>query len=142
MGSPLGLTLSSAFLCFYETKWLEKFLSEFKPVFYRYVDVFVLFKSTDHLKKLRNYFNTCHRNMSFSFEKEKSSKISFLDVEILRENGKFVTTIYRELPFSGVYTHFESCLPSTQKFGLLYTLYRCYAYRCYAQIGQNFIENL
>ena len=23
MGSPLGLTLSSAFLCFYETKWLE-----------------------------------------------------------------------------------------------------------------------
>ena len=125
MGSPLGLTLSSAFLCFYETKWLEKFLSEFKPVFYRYVDVFVLFKSTDHLKKLRNYFNTCHRNMSFSFEKEKNSKISFLDVEILR--GKFVTTIYRELPFSGVYTHFESCLPSTQKF---------------AQIGQNFIENL
>ena len=45
---------------------------EFKPVFYRrYVDdIFVSFKSTNHLKKFHNYFNNCHPNMSFSFEKE------------------------------------------------------------------------
>ena len=127
MGSPLGLTLASAFLCFYERKWFEECPSEFKPVFYRYVvDIFVLLKSTSHLKKFRNYFNTCHPNMSFSFEKEKNGKISFLDVEISPGNGKFVTTVNCKLTFSGVYTHFEGCLPSAQKFGLLYTLYRCY----------------
>ena len=73
MGSPLGPTLANVFLCFYEKKWPEKCPPEFKPVFYRrYVDdIFVLFKSTDHLEKFRNYFNTCHPNMSFSFEEEQ-----------------------------------------------------------------------
>ena len=53
--------------------------------------------------------------------------MSFLDVEISGENGKVVTTFYRKPTFSGVYTHFESFLPSRQKFGMLYTLvYRCF----------------
>ena len=82
MGSPLGPTLANAFLCFYEKKWLEKCPPEFEPVFYRrYVDdIFVLFKSTDHLVKFRNYFHTCYPNISFSFEKEKNGKIPLLDV--------------------------------------------------------------
>ena len=73
MGSPLCPTLGNAFLLFFERKWIEECLSEFKPVFYRkYVDdIFVLFKSIDHPEILRNYFNTCPLNMSFSFEKEK-----------------------------------------------------------------------
>ena len=63
----------------------------------------------------------------FSFEEEKNGKMSFLDVEISQENGKFVTTVYRKSTFSGVYTHFESFLPSTYKFDMLYTLvYRCF----------------
>ena len=65
--------------------------------------------------------------MSFSFEKEKNGKMSFLDVEISGVNGKLVTTIYHKPSFSGVYTHFESFLPSTHKFGMFYTLiYRCF----------------
>ena len=105
MGSPLGPTLANAFLCFYEKKWLEKCPPEFKPVFYRrYVDdIFVLFKSTDHLEKFRNYFNICRPNTSFSFEEERNGKMSFSDVEISRENDKFVTTVYRKPTFSGVY---------------------------------------
>ena len=55
--------------------------------------------------------------------------MSFLDIEISRENGKFVTNIYRKPTFSGVYTHFERFLPSTHKFGMLYTLvYRCFTF--------------
>ena len=65
--------------------------------------------------------------MSFSFEEEKNGKISFLDVKISQQNGKFVTTVYRKPTCSGVYIHFESFLPSTHKFGMLYTLvYRCF----------------
>ena len=53
--------------------------------------------------------------------------MSFLDVEISREDGKFVASIYRKPTFSCAYTHFESCLPSTHQFGILYTLiYRCF----------------
>ena len=61
-----------------------------------------------------------------SFEKKKG-KMSFLDVKISRENGKFVTTVYPKPTLSGVYSHFESFLPSTYKFGMLYILvYRCF----------------
>ena len=129
MGSPLGPTMANVFLSFYEIKWLEQCPKEFKPVFYRrYVDdIFVLFESAEHLSKFRNYFNTCHPNMSFSFEQEKNGKLSFLDIEVSREKGKFVTTVYRKPTFSGVYTHFESFLPTIYKFGMVYTL----AYRCF-----------
>ena len=53
----------------------------------------------------------------------------FLDIEISRGIGKFVTTVYRKPTVSGAYTHFESFLPSTHKFGMLYTLiYRCFTW--------------
>ena len=53
--------------------------------------------------------------MSFTKETEQNSKISFLDVDVIREQGKFVTSVYRKPTFIGVYTHFESFLPDTDK---------------------------
>ena len=45
--------------------------------------------------------------MSFSMETEKENKLSFFDVEIIRKQEKFTTTIYRKPTFSGVYSNFE-----------------------------------
>ena len=65
--------------------------------------------------------------MSFLFEKEQNDKMSFLDEKISQEIGTFVTTLYWKPIFSGAYTQFESFLPSTHKFNMLYTLvYRCF----------------
>ena len=65
--------------------------------------------------------------MSFSFEQEKNGNLSFLDIEVYREKGKFITTVYREPTFSDVYTHFESFLPTIYKFGMVYALvYFCF----------------
>ena len=116
-------------MSFYKVKWLEQCPKEFKPIFYRrYVDdIFVLFESAEHLSKFRDYFNTCHPNMSFSFDQAKSGKLSFLDIDTSREKGKVVTTVYGKPTLSGVYTHFESFLPTVFKFGMVYTL----AYRCF-----------
>ena len=44
-------------------------------------------------------------------EKERQNKFSFLDVEVVREQGKFTTTISRKPSLSGVYSNFESFLP-------------------------------
>ena len=53
--------------------------------------------------------------------------MSFLDVNIIREKDKFTTSVYRKPTFSGIYTHFDSFLPSSNKIGLLHTLlYRCF----------------
>ena len=49
--------------------------------------------------------------MSFSMRTEKENKLSFLDVEIMRQKGKFTTIIYRKPTFGGVYSNFESFLP-------------------------------
>ena len=70
MGSPLGHTVANVFLWFYKLKWREQYPSQFKPVFYRrYVDdIFVLFESAEQLSIFHAYLNTCHPNMSFSFE--------------------------------------------------------------------------
>ena len=65
--------------------------------------------------------------MSFSIEREKENKFSFLDIEIIREKVKFTTTIHQKPTFSGVYSNFESFLPSVYKFGMVFTL----AYRCF-----------
>ena len=52
MGSPLRPSLANAFLSYHEKNWLNKCPQRFKPVCYRrYVgDIFILFKSNDHLK--------------------------------------------------------------------------------------------
>ena len=46
--------------------------------------------------------------MSLSMETEKENKLSFLDVKIIRKQGKSTTTIYRKPTFSGVYSNFKS----------------------------------
>ena len=46
--------------------------------------------------------------MSFTIETEQNNKISFLDVNVIREQRKFTTSVYRKPTFCGVYTHSES----------------------------------
>ena len=60
--------------------------------------------------------------MSFSYEVQRNGKLSFLDVNVFREEGQFKTNVYCKTTFSGVYTHFESFLLATYKFGMVYTL--------------------
>ena len=61
---------------------------------------------------------------------ERQNKFSFLDIEVIREQGKFSTTIYRKSTFSGVSCNFESFLPSFYKFGMVYTLVHRYFCIC------------
>ena len=127
MLSPLRPTMANIFLLFYEMKWLEQCPNEFKPLFYRrYVDnIFVLFEWAEYLAKCHAYLNTCHPNMSFSFEQDVNGKLSFL--ELCQQQGKLVATIFSKPTFSGAYTYFDSFLPTGYKFGMIYTL----AYRCF-----------
>ena len=40
--------------------------------------------------------------MSFIIETEQNNQISFLDVNVIREQNKFITSIYQKSTFSGV----------------------------------------
>ena len=50
-----------------------------------------------------------------------------LDVNVIRKQVKFITSVYRKPTFSGVHTHFDSFLTDTYKIGMIYTLVnRCF----------------
>ena len=130
MGSPLGPTLANAFLCYHEKNWLENCPLSFMPLHYRrYVDdIFVLFRSKEHVSLFKDYLSSRHPNINFSSEEESGNKMPFLDVSIERVNGHFATSVYRKPTFSGLYTNFVSFIPISYKIGLVSTLiFRCFS---------------
>ena len=70
----------------------------------------------------KTYFNTKHINIKFTSKIEIEGKLSFLDMQIDRNGSVMTTSIYRKSTFTGVYSHFQSFLPSVYKMGLLSTL--------------------
>ena len=73
------------------------------------------------------YLSSKYPSTNFSLEKENDGRLSFLDINIFREKGKFVTNVYRKKTFSGVYTNFNSFIPETYKTGLIESLlFRCF----------------
>ena len=129
MAFPLRPTLANSFLVYHKKNWLEHCPLEYRPLYYRWYvdDIFVLFNSAEHLKPSHSYLNSRHLNISFTIENEKDNRMPFLDVNIIREKGKSTTSVYRKPTFSGVYTHFDNFLPSSNKMDMLHTLlYRCF----------------
>ena len=115
IGSFLGPTLET----------LENCPAHFKPIVYRqYVDdIFLLFRTKDHVEKFKDYLNKQHKNIKFTLVIEETGSLSFLDITITRENNKFVTSVYHEPTFSGIFTNFESFIPDMHKRGLIETLH-------------------
>ena len=89
MGSPLGHTLANGFLEFDESQWLKYCLIEFKTVYYPFHvnEIFVLLESSEQLVHFQNHLNSMDSHISFLSEPQFNKKMSFLDVEIFRQNG-------------------------------------------------------
>ena len=132
MGSALGPWQANAFLGHHEQNWLDNCPLEDRPLYYQQyvVDIFLFFKSSYHLKRFESYLNSWHVNMPFTLETEQNSKISFLDVNVICEQGKFMTSVYQKPTFSTSYTHFDSFSPDTYKIGMIYTLVNRYLLIC------------
>ena len=142
MGSPLGPTLANIFLCHYEDIWLRNCSLECKPSYYkRYVDnIFVIFESETQVELFKNFVNTCHPKMKFTFEKEQNNFFNFLDVKVIREDNVFTTSVYRKPSFSGVYTQFDSYTPLNYKFSVVILLF--FAVLPYILTCLNYIQKL
>ena len=68
--------------------------------------------------------NKFHQNIKFTYEVEHNGKISFLDVLLMRCNGKLETTIFCKETYNDIYLHWRSFAPMTWKKGTLQTLIR------------------
>ena len=129
MDTPLGPTLPNVFLCHCEEQWMSDCPIDYKPISYRrYVDdTFLLFSSELHVTKFLNYMNSKHQNIKFTVEREKDKSISFLDIKIFRDSGKFQTSVYRKPTFN-----FESFLPISYKYNLVSTSLSCSFMICFS----------
>ena len=124
MGSSLGPALVNIFMCYFENKQLRDCPHSLKLVFYNRCvdDIFVLFSSLDQTKNFEKYLSSKRLNINFSLEKENDGRLSFLDINIFRQNRKFVTNVYQKKTFSGVYINFNSYIPEIYKTGLIKSL--------------------
>ena len=146
MGLPLSPLFANIFLLFHEKFWLADCPSNFKPLFYRrYVDdCFLIFQSRDHVLPFLSYLNSKHSNIQFTHELENNSSLHFLDVNIMRSNGSFTTSVHHKCTSTGLFTNVDSFIPMMYKKGprLLFSLISRYFNICSSYISfQSEMEN-
>ena len=68
------------------------------------------------------YLNLQHAHIDFTSEIEMNNSLSFLGIRIVRDNNKFSTSVYRKPTFSGVFTNFDTFIPNSYKYALIFTM--------------------
>ena len=66
--------------------------------------------------------NSHHANIKFTTEAEKDNQLAFLDINMTRHPESLLLGTYGKPRFSGLYTNYNSCIPSEYKIGLVATL--------------------
>ena len=86
----------------------------------RYVDdtlCYIKIDSIDYVLKMLNGF---HRNIQFTYEFETDSKISFLNVLLIRDSSNDINpTVYQKSTNNDIYFILESFAPGKWKWGTL-----------------------
>ena len=98
---------------------------ECKSVYFKeYVhDIFLLFQSACHIKKINELLDTKHGNINFTNKKEINGSLSFLYVLISRNKKGFTAKVYHKPKFSEVYFNYNSFTVDECKHGLIFTLH-------------------
>ena len=85
-------------------------------------DTFAIFKSETKADKFFTALNSLHSALKFTMKKEANHTLSFLDVKFGKDNGQFLTSIYRKPTFTGQYIRWDSLGPSKRKTNQIGTL--------------------
>ena len=95
MGSPLGPILANIFMVELERSVKPTLMDKMK-CWTRYVDDTFCYIKTDSINYVLKVLNGFHRNIQFTYEVETESKISFLDVSVIRDSGNNIKTVYQK----------------------------------------------
>ena len=117
MGSPLGPVLANIFMVELERSVIPTLMDNIK-YWTRYVDDTLCYKKKDSVHYVLKMLNGFHRNIQFTYEVETDSKISFLDVLVIRDSSNNInTTVYRKSTNNDIYLNWESFAPGKWKRG-------------------------
>ena len=97
MGSPLGPVLANLLMAYHEKIWLKEFKTCEVVLYWQYVDNIICLSSWEKdADKYVTFLNSRHPNVKLTFEKEKDSKITFLDISINKTNHSFCTSVFQK----------------------------------------------
>ena len=118
MGSPLGPIIADIFMVELERNLLPM-LPQYMTSWKRYIDDTISYVKVDCIENVLNTLNSFHANISFTYEQECDSMISFLEVLIMSKNYTIETTVYRKQTHNDIYLHWEFFTPEAWKRGTL-----------------------
>ena len=109
MGSSLSPVLATLYMEYFESCILPQVIPP-DMIWHRYVDdIFTVWdENWGSFDVFYNRLNNLVPNIKFKVEWEVEGKLPFLDVLIMRSNGKLSFSIYRKPTHSGSYLHFFS----------------------------------
>ena len=120
MGSPLAPTLANFFMNWFEVKCMCELEKQGLVIWYRFVDdTFAVIRDASKVEDILKLLNGQHKNIKFTYEKEKNKKIAFLDALVSRKNDGFTTTLYRKPTFTGVYLNWKSLTTKSYKINVI-----------------------
>nr|XP_018910560.1 PREDICTED: uncharacterized protein LOC109039515 [Bemisia tabaci] len=123
MGGPVSASVANLVMEYFEEKMFEVF--PYKTLFYkRFADDIILCCHKDDLNSIYQFFNMFSSNIKFSIEYEANNAIAFLDVLVIKQGSKFVTSWFTKPTFSGRYLNFLSAQPLSQKINVIKNLAR------------------
>ena len=90
---------------------LQKFMKLWKI----YVDYTIAYVKPDFISNVIGILNKFYENIKFTYEVERNGKISFLDILLIRNNGKLETTVFHKETNDDKYLHWRYFAPITWK---------------------------
>ena len=125
MGSPLGPTLVNVFYVIIKKFGVKILLLNLNLLSIEGVlMIHSYFFARNITSKSSKLFKspTQKHEIHLKMKNKNENSIWFLDINITRDNNKFMILVYRKPTFSGIFTNFGSFIPKSYKHNLLFTL--------------------
>ena len=117
-GSSLGPILAKILVGFYQKLLFDWFPETY--IYLRYVDnTFTFFCSRNAALSFFQRLNNLHPSLTFAMDEKKDNELPFLDALVERCSFAYVTSIYRNLTFTGLYLSLDAYAPKSRKVNLI-----------------------
>ncbi|CAF1513649.1 unnamed protein product [Adineta ricciae] len=121
MGSPLTLTIANCYMFFFEQDIIHQIHNSFGLYFHSIDDIFIIINWPQrHLLQQIDRWNKFDKNIIL--KANTKDQISFLDLQIINQDGNLMTSVYHKPSYEPYYLPFHSVHPLHTKQNIPFTM--------------------